>query len=160
VGQIQLRHAVAGVIRYDLEQGGQRSIVLSSCPQHLRPLQLELGNVGKLQDGFFQPVVDGFVIAEQFQEVKPLQAHVGVAGRLRLVGITKRQCGRGLTGIGEFHAPIVNPIEVSRSGLHHPHQVFQCGFRIAQGQQGFGAVFVGPAVVFVRFQHRVEVVDC
>ena len=64
VGQIQLRHAVAGVILDDLEQSGQRSVVLSSCPQHLRPLQLELGDVWKLQDGFFQPVVDGFVIAE------------------------------------------------------------------------------------------------
>ena len=121
MGQIKLRHAVARVILHDLEQGGQRSIVLSSCPQHLCPLQLELGNVWKLQDGFFQPLVDGFVIAEQFQKVKPLQAHVGVAGRLRFIGITERQCGRGLTGIGEFHAPIENPIEVSRSGLHHPH---------------------------------------
>ena len=44
--------------------------------------------------------------------------------------------------------------------MHHPHQVFECGLRIARGQQGFGAVFVSPAVAFVCFQHRVEVVDC
>ena len=28
------------------------------------------------------------------------------------------------------------------------------------GQQGFGPEFVGPAVVSIRFQHRIEVVDC